>query len=363
MRTDTHRGLSIGDFITRMIQFAVYGIGESISVSSQFQRGDEETGVWTKRQQQEFIDSVQRSFPFGIITLVKDHQNAMSYSTPWLVLDGGNRCRALRDFKNGLFADIKGRFFKDLNPFEQAHFETKSIPCIWITIEREDPPWLISEMFTRLNTSAVRLSNGELIKAHGWKSDVSEIEMAKKMIGHPWNSDFVILGIEETRAKWASVLGDLGENNRCDTLAAVCSYIISAKESDFVYFEPKYNKICHTFSNPNDENDPNAMTQAKQDMVLQKLNDFLDLVKDIPLDKLLRIQKGIPSKTKVAPLWKPICEGTMTPEFRVKLVKYFNEMYSDQALRKQYEDILTKGGDNHASNNKIDNVLQMIEER
>lgn len=363
MRTDTHRGLSIGDLIIRMIQFAVYGIGESISVSSQFQRGDEETGIWTKRQQQEFIDSVQRSFPFGIITLVKDHQNAMSYSTPWLVLDGGNRCRALRDFKQGLFVDTKGHFFKDLTPIEQAQFETKSIPCIWITIEREDPPWLIAEMFTRLNTSACSLSNGELAKAHGWKNDVYEIEMAKKMIGDPWNSDLNIHGIEEIRVKWSSVFGVLGEKKRCESLAALCGYIISAKESDFYYFGKSYNDIRHKFSNPNDENDPNTMTSAKQDMVLQKLNDFLDLVKDIPLDQLGRIQKGIPSKMKVAPLWKCICEGTMTPKFRVKLVNYFNEMYSDQALREQYKQILTSGGDNHASSNKIDNVLQMIEER
>ena len=34
------------------------------------------------------------------------------------------------------------------------------------------------------------LSQGELIKAHGWKGNISEIELAKAIIGNCWTSSF-----------------------------------------------------------------------------------------------------------------------------------------------------------------------------
>ena len=60
-----------------------------------FQRGGED-GVWTKKQRQQFILSLYLCFPFGTITLL-DHQGE------WLVLDGGNRCRAIKSFMNDEF--------------------------------------------------------------------------------------------------------------------------------------------------------------------------------------------------------------------------------------------------------------------
>ena len=43
-------------------------------------------------------------------------------------------------------------------------------------------------MFIRLNTSAKTLSQGELIKAYGWKSNIFEIELAKLIIKDSWGS-------------------------------------------------------------------------------------------------------------------------------------------------------------------------------
>ena len=70
----------------------------------------------------------------------------------------------------------------------------------------------------------------------------------------------------------------------------------------------------------------------------------------------------MPSKSKIAPLWKNICEGTMTSAFRDKLIAYFQALSTNSELRIEYENELTKNGDNHTSYQKIDRVLQMIEE-
>lgn len=177
VHTDTQ---TVSNIFGRNTDDTTYGISDRVEIESDFQRGDEETGVWSKNQKQRFIDSLQSKYPTGILTFVKDHKSATSYNNPWKVLDGGNRLRAIRDFKYNKFSDIKGKYFSDLTPHENAEFNTIIIPCQWLTIERTDPPDTIAEMFCRLNTSAKPLSHGELFKAHGWKQNVWEIEIAKK---------------------------------------------------------------------------------------------------------------------------------------------------------------------------------------
>ena len=96
-RLETNRNLSIMDLVTRLTDPTVYGPADSIVIASEFQRGDEETGIWNVKQQRNLVDSVQQNFPIGNITLVKDHESAMAYNEPWMVLDGGTRARSLRD--------------------------------------------------------------------------------------------------------------------------------------------------------------------------------------------------------------------------------------------------------------------------
>ena len=60
---------------------------DGIQISSHFQRGDEETGVWDAKRKENYIDSLKKHYPTGILTFVKDKTRG----EPWLVLDGGNR--------------------------------------------------------------------------------------------------------------------------------------------------------------------------------------------------------------------------------------------------------------------------------
>lgn len=358
-----NRNLSIEDLNIRLTKEDVYQPGENIQISSDFQRGDEENGVWNDKQRSILIDSIQQSYPIGSVIFIRDFNNAMAtYNEPWNVLDGGNRCRAIRDFINNKLKNMHSQFYSELDIREQIKFENVIIPCIWVTVERNDHPSTIANMFARLNTSSSPLSNGELVKAHGWKNNVIEIEMAKALIGDAWNDDLSIAELSPLREKWENVFGKLGETKRCDSMVMMCAFIVSAKESDFHYFEKKYATIHPKFSNPYDEHDANEMTDEKIQMVIQKLNSFLDLIDEIPRDNLGKNKKGMPSKSKIAPLWKNICEGTMTSAFRDKLIAYFQALSTNSELRIEYENELTKNGDNHTSYQKIDRVLQMIEE-
>ena len=97
-------------------------------------------------------------------------------------MDGGNRIRALRDYKEDKFVDLNGNKYTQLSERERAEFDTILIPCQEITIERHDPDVTISDMFIRLNTKTNPLRHGELFKAHGHRGDIWQIEMAKKFI-------------------------------------------------------------------------------------------------------------------------------------------------------------------------------------
>lgn len=360
-RLETNRNLTIRDFVTRLIDPTIYGVSDSIVIASEFQRGDEETGIWTISQQRNLVDSVQRNFPIGNITLVKDHESAMAYNEPWMVLDGGNRARSLRDYILDLIQDKQERKYSELDVREQARIDNIHIQIIWITIERNDPPNIISEMFARLNTSASPLSQGELIKAQGWKGNVPEIEMAKKLIGDDWMTDFSCPSVVPLRAKWIDTFGDLGETKRCDTLAMMCGFIVSAKEGNFAYFEKKYSVLYPKFTNPMCPNEEHAMTQEKQHNIVKKLNTFTNLMNKIPLTLFGSSKKGILPKSKVAPIWKCICEDKMTPQLRKKMIQFYEQMNVDDELRSRYESALTKNGNNEMTTEKIDNVLTMID--
>ena len=87
----------------------------------------------------------------------------------------------IRDYLQDKFVDENQTRFSDLTLQDQANFKTVQLPCQWITIERNDSPDIIADMFCRLNTSAKPLSQGELFKAHGHRKDIWELELAKKM--------------------------------------------------------------------------------------------------------------------------------------------------------------------------------------
>ena len=352
VRSDT-RSLTISDLFLKVTDHSVYGASESIEITSDFQRGDEEHGVWSNNNKQRYITSLRNRYPTGILIFVKDHENA---SLPWKVLDGGNRLRTKRDFMNNKFniiKDYQSCKFSDFTEQEIANFNTTLIPCQFITIERNDDDCTISEMFCCLNTSASQLSHGELFKAHGWKSNVWEIEMAKKIVGDKWETNVENDRLITIRAFWVEVFGELGENKRCKNLAMMLGYIISAKKNNFELFDTKYELNSKHLTPTNQMVDEEAMNN-----ICTKINTFLDIVREIGYRKELfgTLSLGIPPKSKIAPIWKCICEDTLTPEFRETMIRFYRDYMINDEVINEYKRILTKNGDNHTNSNKIDAI-------
>ena len=313
---------------------------EKIEIESDFQRGDEETGVWSKKHKVLYIDSLQKSFPTGIFTFVKDHT-----SVSWKVVDGGNRMRAIRDFKDDKFQDSKGRKFSELTAEEKADFNTISIPSLWLTIEESDPPETIADMFERLNTSSKPLSQGELIKAHGWKKNCEPIELAKKLVGDVWDSAFRddSSKFSSIRDKWCEVFSALEETRRCDSLAMMLGYVISAKVNNFTAFDKRYKKLLPHLSNQNGET---SLTQEEKTNIYNKLNLFLEVVKRIISKDMFQVTKGIPSQRYIGPIWKYVCEGKLTREMVSKIITFHNEHYAKSLeVQRIYKSILGQTGE------------------
>ena len=218
---------TVGDFYRKLQE-------KEVEIVSDFQRGDEDTGVWKDvKKRSKFVDSLMNSYGTGLITLVRTRGEAASR-----VLDGGNRLRTIRKFFEGHFK-WNSKLFADLNPDELVKFQGAQLPCQILTIEDGDPPNTISDMFIRLNTTAVALSPGELCKAHGYLNDIWEIEVAKKIIGGAWTRSSVDDDrLEEIHERWCLIIGELQEDRRCGTLAAMIGFIISARKGNIDLWAP-----------------------------------------------------------------------------------------------------------------------------
>jgi hypothetical protein len=361
VRSYTHT-IKLSDLYMKITDPATFGINESIKIASAFQRGDDEHGVWTFEARQNYIKSLKSCYPTGIITLVKEHAEAGQSS--WYVLDGGNRLRAIRDFVKCEFgivieerADVIQ--FSDFTPQETADFNTLLIPCQFLTIERDDPDYTIADMFCSLNTSSTPLSNGELYKAHGWKKNNWAIEVAKKIIGDVWVSSINDARINTLRANWETVFGCITESKRSQNIAMMIGYIISAHTSDFEKFDANYKANKNTLSTLAE-----APTEEKIDTIFTKLTYFVAIMKTIEWsnEKELfgRPTRGIPPKSKVAPIWKYICENEIDKHCENIIQFYTVHAKNNQDVRAEYIRRLTKNGDNHTTSTKIDRVQEYI---
>ena len=353
VRTETNTQ-KINDLYTRLTDPSVYGPSGSIEIASDFQRGDEETGVWDAKSKMNYIDSLRKQYPAGILTFVRAFRGNQPL-TLWQVLDGGNRCRGIRDFK----ADTLTKKFTDLSPQEQAAFDTESVSCQWITIEANDPPDTISTMYCRLNMTAKPLSQGELFKAHGWMKDVWELEMAKSFLGNPWASTYNDERIPLIRTRWCRVIGDLGETERCDNLAMMTAYIISARTGKLTNFDKRYKAISGLLSTPG-----TTPTSEEVTNIFDKFNDFLDVLEEIGACATLGKSKcGIKPRNKMCPIWMHVC-GEMESPARDKLIRFYRnialEDTSAERLRKGYVAISARGGNNEISPSKLDGMWTHI---
>ena len=356
VQTDTQ---SVTNIYTKIVDHNSYP-HEAITITSEFQRGDAETGVWKLAAKQEYIGALIQHYPTGILTYVKDHK-----SVTWKVLDGGNRLRAIRDFIEDKFnttiTTIDGatsKKFSELTTRQQEQFNTILIPCQWLNIEHADPPRTIAEMFCGLNTSAVRLSDGELFKATGWKSNIWEIEMAKKLVGGDWKSEMNNERLNSIRAAWSTNIGELSELKRCNNLAMAIGYIISAKTGNFIHFDTKYDVNKRNLDQR--ETTPSA---AEQNTIYKKLEMFINFVSDVKYSNVLfgRLCGGMPGKQRIAPIWKRICEGTLTPALHKKMVRFYKTHIVDDDVFAEYKRILASGGDNHTTASKISAVHDYID--
>ena len=344
--------------------------GDGINVQSDFQRGDEETGVWTIEFKQNYIDSLQRGYPAGILTFVKDNKCATAYKNPWKVLDGGNRIRALRDYIDNKFVDLNGNKYIQLSEKQSAKFDNILIPCQLITIERSDPDITISDMFIRLNTKSNPLRHGELFKAHGHRGDIWQIEMAKKLIGDCWTSNFLDniminvkdnenINITKIRNRWKETLGNISETSRCDNLAMMIGFILSASTGNFTLFDKRYNRLQGYLSR-SDKQLTNSERIDIYTKIYTKLWEFHDIISNIEdLSIFGKITKGMPPQTKIAPVWKTICEESMTPEHKTKMIRFYNTVNKNSTMRRQYYDLF-KGSNSETSNGKIQKIIDFI---
>ena len=335
---------------------------DKIEISSEFQRGDEETGVWDIKKQKGFIEALENKFPTGILTLVKCRDNATSYQMPLKVLDGGNRLRAIRDFMNNKIPNTQGILFDDLEAEPRAQFKTVQMPCQTITIERGDPHDTIAKMFCNLNTTSAPLSAGELFKAHGWKKNCWVIELSKQIIGGSWDSDFDFdFTIEEIpcatwlRNKWINAFNALEEGKRCQTMAMLIGYILSAVSSDFKLFDKRYDNLSGHLPAPDI-----IPTHEQIQQICYKFEKFLRLMKIIyNRDIFGKLTKGIPSKGKIGHIWYTICINTMDDELFEKIVSFYEEYHENYDLRNQYS-LITASGDGWTPIAKMGKTIEFI---
>jgi hypothetical protein len=122
---------------------------------------------WSKAQG--IIDSIINGFSIGTITvrnIENDAPNQLVYpGVKWLVIDGGNRIRAIRDFQRGEFNTLDGRNYRQLTAKEKENFDMRLNFCEYFCNDRE-----ATEIFRRLNT-VTPVNKIEMIMAN----DVSNV--------------------------------------------------------------------------------------------------------------------------------------------------------------------------------------------
>lgn len=319
-----------------------------ISITSDFQRGDEETGVWNETMEIAFIDSLMKGYGTGLITLVREHG-----TTNWKVLDGGNRLRAIRNFINEKFMWDEQKY-SDL----VGSIDHMTLPCQKLTIEPSDPPDTIAEMFTRLNTSSKNLSAGELCKAHGYRGNILEIEVAKKIVGDKWtNSSVTDPRIDAIRERWVSIIGEITESKRCESLKTMIGYIMSAILGKLKVFSPidAYKKWKDDFTTIDDT------ANEKIDKIVEKFNSFLDNIESMSepsKDFIFKKKKnGLPCKVYISHIWyNTLCENIP----QEVLVEFYNYMSQQSKIQKKFISIMT-AKDNHPTTGKMNELLELIE--
>ena len=342
--------------------------GDGIQIAADFQRGDEETGVWSLGLRREYIDSLIRGYPVGPTMLIKPA--GASHHNKWMIFDGGNRARALRDFFNNKFK-TKGetpgdkKFFKDLDVEAREMLTHSPHNILQVRITRTDPDDIVAELFTRINTKIAPLKDGELIKALGWQNDREIIQTSKMLIGQPWfnpeNIDDENNKIKNCRERFHKIF-PAGKNNaretkRCDNLAMMCGYIVSSITNNLNKFDKRFPRLKNYLTKEY------VFTEEDQKTFYTRMDtlcDILESMNDTCLHKLFPSQCGMPSRIKIFPIWGLIITDNMTDEIKSKIVSFYHKLENNAELLGQFEAILSMNGNSEIGSSKLDGIKNMI---
>ena len=363
-RNDT-RTTTINEFYKSLNKENDYD-GDNIIIASLFQRGNEEDGVWSLNLKRDYIESLINGWPIGPTMLIKP---AGSHANPWLVLDGGNRARTIRDFLNNKFK-TKGdtladrKYFRELDETTKANFKANPIYLIEVRITRDDPDDIVSELYTRINTKISPLKDGELIKALGWQNDRTIIELAKKLIGEHWISKIDLDNendkrIENCRNKFIELFPKPErETKRCDNLAMMIGYIVSSITNNVSKFDKRFNRLKPYLRKDYE------FKEEDETKFYNRINTLFNILKKINTQNLIKLIPntcGMPSRLKIFPIWGLIITDKMTDTLKKKIPIFYNNISDNADLRINYEAELAKNGNSEIGANKLINIKNMIE--
>ena len=378
---------TIQDFVQRIIGEEGMAPHDRISIprSTIFNRGDDAHGVWSVKMQRDYIDSILKGYPCGMICLVRDYGNAMtSYNAPSLILDGANKSRALRDFLWDKFTipftvddEESPKLFSQLPESIKASFKTTQLSLCSSQIRRDEDE-AIATMFTRLNTKQVPLSQGELIKAFSWRKNHIIPELAKNIIAGPiWNrhiSEGVSEGsgyenhpaivqnltlIHQLQRKWAqSPLGVLGESTRLDNIALLCGMIIAIDQKNIYFYDKRFERLEGNLSD--------TLSTERVGEILMILEVFVQIMAKIYHKSIFgTLKKGMPSRKFASYIIYPLINGEINMVERrseiQNMIKYFAKLRSDADLLVRFKGVVNFGGNNENSNSKFARVKTEID--
>lgn len=150
------------------------------------------------KKAQGIIESILLGFSVGTITvrdIKDDKENQKVYpGVKWLVIDGGNRIRAIRDFHAGRFSTLDGKTYLTLTDEERKKFEDTVLSFYVYTCDNVQA----TEIFRRLNT-VTPVNMIEMIMANDVSNVAKQIRTRVKSYKEYGYND--ILKIFQTKTK------------------------------------------------------------------------------------------------------------------------------------------------------------------
>lgn len=162
--------------------FRQYNERKNINLAPPFQREK----VWSKKQNSELIESILMGIPLPIMYFFQDEKGNIQ------VVDGKQRLTALFEFMkdngNGytlseltILHDLKGKKFKDLEPYQKANIEDYEL--VINIIKPPTPDRIKFDIFDRVNRGGTRLNNQEMRNAI-YQGNATEL--LKKLSENEW---------------------------------------------------------------------------------------------------------------------------------------------------------------------------------